>query len=125
MPLNRLKMGNPEQSIYNQFIGKNIDHYSKIENELSTMGDDDIQELLQYDPYVIANNALSLIIQGEMLRMVRLQVNQHYEEINNVVIAIQQFKKNKDKENREFQDYIKNYSHLSYNEYLKLKNENK
>ena len=118
-------MGNPEQSIYNQFIGKNIDHYSKIENELSTMGDDDIQELLQYDPYVLANNELSLIIQGEMLRMVRLQVNQHYEEINNVVIAIQQFKKNKDKENREFHDYIKNYSHLSYNEYLKLKNENK
>lgn len=113
------------QSIYRQYINQNIDHYSKIESELSSLSDDDIKELIQFEPYVIANNQLSLIIQAEMLKMVRLQVNQHYEEIDNVVKSIQAYKKNKDKGNREFQDYIKNYSHLSYQEYIKMKHEDR
>lgn len=113
------------QSIYRQYVNQNIDHYQRIENELSSLSDDDIKELIQFEPYVIANNQLSMIIQAEMLKMVRLQVNQHYEDIDAVVKSIQAFKKNKDKGNREFQDYIKNYSHMSYQDYIKMKHEDK
>ena len=105
-------------------IARNVDHYARIENELQTLNEDELQELLLYEPYVTSNNALMMVVNGELMKLVRMQVNQRYEVIDSVVRAIQDFKKNKNKEVKDFQDYIKNYSHLTYKEYLELRNEN-
>lgn len=113
-------------TVYRQFMqNSGIDHYQKIENELQTLSEEDITALMAYEPYVASNNQLSMVIQGELLKLVRMQVNQHYDVIDNVVKSIKDFKKNKDNELRDFQDYIKNFSEMSYQDYIKLKYDKK
>jgi hypothetical protein len=119
-------IGISDTSLYGEYVRRNgVDNYARIERELQMLSDADIAELMQFKPYLEANNQMGIIIQGELLKLVRMQVNQHYDAIDNVVKSIQQFKENKDMENRGFQDYIKNYSHMTYQDYIKMKkNEN-
>lgn len=101
----------------------NYDNYSNIERELQTLTDSDIAELSHFQPYIEANNKLSMLIQAELLSLVKTKINSNPEVINNVVESIKLFKKEKNKELDDFQDYIKNFSDLTYKEYKQLKYE--
>lgn len=118
-------MGFPEQSLYSKF--REIDVYSKLERELQSLSDDDVKDLMKYEPYIKANEALNMVVQGEILRLVRNQVNQYPQTIEDVINTIKSFKENKDKTQKEFinnfSEYLKDFSDMSYQDYLKLKNE--
>ena len=108
---------------YQQFMQQQqqVDTYAQLEKELQTMSDADVAGLSNFKPYNEANNALAILVQGELLKLVRSEINKKPELINNVISAIKQFKSLKQKEQDDFQDYIKNYSDLTYKEYKELK----
>lgn len=114
-----------EQSLYSQF--RAIDHYSRLEQELQVLSDEDVQDLMKYEPYIKANETLHMVVQGELLKLVRNHINQYPQVIEDVISSIKDFKKNKEKTQKnfinEFSDYLKNFSDMSYQDYLKLKNE--
>lgn len=125
---NNIFLSGPQDSSlfsqYQDFIQHHrpIDHYANLEKELQSLSDADITELSNYKPYNEANNALAMLIQSELLKLVRNEINKNAEAINNVIASIKEYKNQKQKEQNDFQDYIKNYSDLTYNDYIKLKN---
>ena len=125
---NNIFLSNPENlSMFQQFMQQQqqVDHYAQLEKELQSMSDSDVAGLSNFKPYNEANNALAILVQGELLKLVRSEINKKPELINNVISAIKQFKSLKQKEQDDFQDYIKNYSDITYKEYKELKNNEK
>lgn len=116
-----------DQSIYQQYLQmqNNVDYYGRLEQELQSLTDNDINGLSVFRPYIEANNALSMLVQAELLNLVRTKINSNPDVINNVINAVRSYKQEKSKEQSDFQDYIKNFSELSYKEYLQLKNNKK
>lgn len=119
-----------DQSIYSQYQQfmqqqQTVDTYANLEKEMQTLTDNDIIELSRYQPYIQANNALSMLVQGELLKMVRAEINKQPDIINNVINSIKEFKSMKQKDLDDFQDYVKNYSDLTFKEYKELKGQNK
>lgn len=114
-------------SMYQQFQQmiqqQSTDYYSNLEKELQSLSDTDIQELSVFKPYIEANNALSVFIQAALVNLVRKEINGNPDIIQKVVDSIKLFKDNKNKERLDFEDYIKNYSDLTYKEYKQLKYE--
>lgn len=124
--MNNIFLGDKDTSMYQyyqQFMQQNqpMDYYKNLENELQSLSNDEINELLNFKPYIESNNALSILVQAEVLNLVRGKINSNPEVINNVINSIKEFKNIKKKEEDNFKDYIKNYSELSYKEYLELK----
>lgn len=125
--MNNIFLGDKDTSMYQyyqQFMQQNqpMDYYKNLENELQSLSNDEINELLNFKPYIESNNALSILVQAEVLNLVRGKINSNPEVINNVIGSIKEFKNIKKKEEDNFKDYIRNYSELSYKEYLELKN---
>ena len=112
----------PTNSLYSQL---QHDHYSKLEKELESLTNEEISQLLNYKPYNEANSTLQLIISAETIKLIRGQLNAYPDVINKCIDAIKDFKAQKDKRQKElledFQDYLTNYSDLTYNEYKQLK----
>ena len=115
----------PNDSLFNQYQEflkqQPQDVYQNLENELKTLNDKEVSELASYKPYNEANNALALVVQGELLKLIRSELNRNPEVINNVISAVKQFKALKEQERDDFQDYIKNFSDLTYKQYKELK----
>lgn len=126
---NNIFLSSPENASmfqqYQQFMQQHqqVDTYAQLEKELQSMSDADVAGLSSFKPYNEANNALAILVQGELLKLVRSEINKKPEVINNVISAIKEFKSIKQKEQDDFQDYIKNFSDLTYKEYKELKNE--
>lgn len=125
---NNIFLSSPENASmfqqYQQFMQQQqVDTYAQLEKELHSMSDADVAGLSNFKPYNEANNALAILVQGELLKLVRSEINKKPEVINNVISAIKEFKSIKQKEQDDFQDYIKNFSDLTYKEYKELKNE--
>lgn len=124
--MNNFFLNPNDQNIFNQYQQmmqqqQQVDTYSLLEKEMQTLTDNDIVELSRYQPYIQANNELSMLVQGELLKMVRAEVNKKPEVINNVINSIKEFKSEKQKGMEEIQDYIKNYSDITFKEYKKIK----
>ena len=120
--MNNIFLGDKDTSMYQyyqQFMQQNqpMDYYKNLENELQSLSNDEINELLNFKPYIESNNALSILVQAEVLNLVRGKINSNPEVINNVIGSIKEFKNIKKKEEDNFKDYIRNYSELSYKEY--------
>lgn len=124
---NNIFLSSPDDTLfqkYQQFMQQQqVDHYANLEKELQSLSDSDVSELANFKPYNEANNALAMLVQGELLKLVRSEINKKPEVINNVISSIKEFKSIKQKEQDDFQDYIKNFSDLTYKEYKELKNE--
>lgn len=112
---------NPDSSLFKQYQDFNIDHYANLEKELQSLTEFEISELANFQPYIEANNRLSILVQAELLNLVKGRINGNPEVIKQVVESVKLYKQNKTKELDELQDYIKNYPELSYNEYKELK----
>lgn len=112
---------NPDNSIYKQFQDYGIDHYSNLEKELQSLSESDMGGLAVFQPYIEANNRLSMLVQAELLNLVKGKINGNPEVIKDVIESVREYKRMKTRELDEFQDYIKNYSELSYKEYRELK----
>lgn len=122
---NNFFLTNDSQSLYNQYMQMHVDHYSNLEKELQSLSDSDVNELSNFQPYIEANNKLSVLVQAELLSLVKAKINANPEVIQNVIGSIKEFKKIRQQEQDDFQDYIRNYSDLTYKEYKELKYEKK
>ena len=105
-----------------------IDYLGELDN-LTKNVDSDIAETLSLNvDYLRLNNELQNMIQEEMLKNVKWSINNNPEAINKMTSIrdiILSTKKEKSEENNrnmmELNDYIKNYSDLTFDEYKKLK----
>ena len=101
------------------------DHYGNLQAELQTLSEIEITELSKFPQYIEANSKFSMLVQSELLNLIKKQINSNPEVVNNVIESVKLFKKEKNKEMTDFQDYIKNFSDITYREYIQLKYENK
>lgn len=106
-----------------------IDYLGELDN-LTKNVDSDVAETLSVNvDYLRINNELQTMIQEEMIKNVKWSINNNPEAINKMTSLrdiILSTKKEKSDENSrnlmELNDYIKNYSDLTFDEYKKLKN---
>lgn len=106
-----------------------IDYLGELDN-LTKNVDSDVAETLSVNvDYLRINNELQAMIQEEMIKNVKWSINNNPEAINKMTSLrdiILSTKKEKSDENSrnlmELNDYIKNYSDLTFDEYKKLKN---
>ena len=116
---------NQDTSLYQQYQNLTTDFYAALQKEMETLTETEIAELSKFKPYIEANNKLGVLVQSELLNLVRRQINNNPEVIKGVIESVKEYKKERDKEMNDFQDYIKNYSEITYKEYKQLKYENK
>ena len=116
---------NQDQSLFQQYQNLTTDFYAILQKEMEGLSEVEIAELSKFQPYVDANTKLGVLVQSELLNLVKRQINAQPEVIKNVIESVKQYKKERDKEMNDFQDYIKNYSDITYKEYKELKYANK
>lgn len=116
---------NQDQSLFQQYQNLTIDHYSILQKELQTLTENETNELANFKPYIEANAKLSMLVKSELLNLVKRQINSNPDIVNSVIESVKMFKNEKSKEMNDFQDYIKNFSDITYKEYKQLKYENK
>lgn len=117
------QLQNPQQPEGKDFLGE-LDTIMKELNE-------EVANILQNDSeFQLINNELQGMIQEELMRSVRWKINSNQEavkKINSLKELINNAKKthqNAERQNlAELNDYIKNYSDLTFNEYKQLKQE--
>ncbi len=106
-----------------------IDYLGELDN-LTKNVDSDVAETLSVNvDYLRINNELQAMIQEEMIKNVKWSINNNPEAINKMTslrdIILSTKKEKSDENNKnlmELNDYIKNYSDLTFDEYKKLKN---
>lgn len=106
-----------------------IDYLGELDS-LTKNVDSDVAETLSVNvDYLRINSELQAMIQEEMIRNVKWSINNNPEAVNKMTSLrdiILSTKKEKNDENSrnmmELNDYIKNYSDLTFDEYKKLKN---
>lgn len=123
--MNNFYINQDSQSLYSQFLNATTDYYSLLQKEIESLNEIERNEITSYTPYIQANNELSNIIQLELINLIKRQLNNNPDVIKSVIESIKLFKNEKNKELSDFNDYIKNFSDLTYNEYKKLKDETK
>lgn len=123
--MNNFYINQDNQSLYSQFINSQTDTVEKLTKELQSLSPSEMTEITSYTPYIQANNELSNIIQLELINLIKRQLNNNPDVIKSVIESIKSFKNEKNKELNDFQDYIKNYSDITYSDYKKLKYETK
>lgn len=105
-----------------------VDYLGELDNVLSTLEESDIA-LLNQDPEFIQLNAyIQQMIQSEMVNSIKWKINSDQykvDKINRLKNIITNVKKEKEVEQRknmnELNDYIQNYSDMTFNEYKKIK----
>ena len=105
------------------------DYLGELDYMTRNMDQDIIEKLSKDDDYTRINTELQYLIQEEMLRSVRWKINNNPDAVSKIdkmkeIINIAKKEKN-DENNRnlmELNDYIKNYSDLTFDEYKRLKN---
>lgn len=105
------------------------DHLGELDTITREIDQDIAEKLSQDAEYNRINSELQYLIQDEMLRSVRWKINNNPEAVSRIdkmKEIINTAKKEKNDENNrnlmELNDYIKNYSDLTFDEYKRLKN---
>lgn len=105
------------------------DYLGELDSMTRDMDQDIIEKLSKDADYTRINAELQYLIQEEMLRSVRWKINNNPDavsKIDKMKEIINTAKKEKTEENNrnlmELNDYIKNYSDLTFDEYKRLKN---
>jgi vacuolar-type H+-ATPase catalytic subunit A/Vma1 len=105
------------------------DYLGELDTITRDIDQDIIEKLTNDTEYNRINTELQYMIQEEMLKSVRWKINNNPEAVSKIekmkeIINLAKKEKN-DENNRnlmELNDYIKNYSDLSFDEYKRLKN---
>lgn len=106
------------------------DHIGGLDKEIKELSNDVTEELSRNDEYQALNKQLTDIIQKELISNVKWRINTNNTAIQNInkqLEIISNIKKNVDNEQRknmsELNDYVKNYSNITFDEYKKIKNQ--
>lgn len=105
-----------------------VDYLGELDNILSTLDEGDITLLNQDPEYIQLNTYIQQMIQSEMVNSIKWKINSDQykvDKINRLKNIILNVKKEKEIEQRknmsELNDYIQNYSDMTFNEYKKIK----
>ena len=104
------------------------DYLGEIDKLVSDLDDDVIQRLSSDVEYIKLQDDLQKIIQDEMLKSIRWKVNSNpsaiskMDRLKELITAAKKEKVNEDKKMMaDINDYVKNFSDLTFDEYKKLK----
>lgn len=105
-----------------------IDYLGELDDLMSNLDSDDIEILNNDIEFVQLNTLIQQAIQSEIVKSIKWKINNNQENINNInklKSIIKNVKSEKDKEQKrnmnELNDYIQNYSDMTFNEYKKIK----
>ena len=104
------------------------DKVSELDNKLKGISSDTREELKSNEEFVTLSNDLQGYIQAEIMELVKNQLNSNPEIVKNIDRQIQIIRSIENKvvevERRnmaELNDYLKNYSDMTFDDYKKLK----
>ena len=108
------------------------DVLGEIDDIIKNLDPNILTELSDNQEFTNMNNYIQRTIQDEIMKTVKWRINSNADAVskmNRLKEIIEEACKNKDDENKknlsDLNDYIKNYSDLTFNEYKKLKNNKK
>lgn len=105
-----------------------VDYIGELDGILTNL-DESVIALLNGDPeFIELNNEIQHVIQSELMSSIKWKVNSNPEigaKVGKIKHIINNIKKEKESEQRrsmdELNDYIQNYSDMTFNEYKKIK----
>ena len=104
------------------------DYLGELDTLLSGLDESDLQILNEDSEFIELNNNIQKLIQTEIMNSIKWKVNSHPDISQNVsrlktiVTNIKKERDNIQKRNmNELNDYIQNYSDMTFNEYKKIK----
>lgn len=105
------------------------DWLGELDSAMKSLEPATVEKLAASKEYNILSSQLQELIQAELMVLVKYKINSNVSAVDNIkkqmetIEAMTQEVKREEKQNiNELNDYLKNYSHLSFNEYKKLKN---
>lgn len=113
---------NPQQPIAQDWLSDLDNAMKGLDSESSTILNSDSE-------FVDLNSQLQSMIQGEIMSLVKVRLNSYPNAVDNIKKQLDMIKnvkykvqENERKNMNELNDYMKNYSHLTFDEYRKIKN---
>lgn len=120
--LMEMKQQQQQQNVVNDWVGE-------LDKTMKSLDNTAIELLNSNTEFSNLNAQLQSVIQGELISLVKININTNQGAVDNIKKQIEimnnttQQVKNDEKQNmNELNDYLKNYSHLTFNEYKRLKN---
>lgn len=105
------------------------DWLGDLDNMMKGLDNDTVDLLNQNTDFTVLNSQLQTLIQNELMLLVKYKINANEGAIDNIKkqlnIMQSMSKQVKEQEKQNFNDlndYMKNYSHLTFDEYRRLKN---
>lgn len=104
------------------------DHLGELDEVMKKLDESVMANLSSNEEFVQLNNYIQQTIQAEIIKSVKWKINsnqdvvQKIEKLKGIINNAHKEQENEDKKNlSELNDYIKNYSDLTFNEYKQLK----
>ena len=104
------------------------DWVSALDSEMKNLDNSTVERLSTNEQFSTLNAQLQGLIQMELMNLVKFKINANPDAVANIKQQMEIMKntsqqvKNEEKQNiNELNDYLQNYSHLSFNEYKNLK----
>lgn len=105
-----------------------VDYLGELDNILSNLNETDIQVLNQDQEFIQLNSSIQQAVQLEIVNSIKWKLNSNPEisnKVDRIKNIINNVKKEREVEERrnmnELNDYIQNYSDMTFNEYKKIK----
>lgn len=120
---------------YNEYMMRSMqsipDKLSELDNKIKSLSPQIIEILNNDAEYGELKEVLQLTIQNELMSLIKQKINTNQEAIKNIdrqlsIIKTIETKVNDDERKNlsELNDYLKNYSNMTFDDYKKLKNNN-
>jgi hypothetical protein len=120
---------------YNEYMMRTMqnipDKLSELDNKLKALSPQIVEMLSENSEYLELKDILQVTIQNELMMLIKTKINTNQEAIKNIdkqlsIIKTIETKVNDDERKNlsELNDYLKNYSNMTFDEYKKLKNSN-
>jgi hypothetical protein len=105
-----------------------IDYLGELDSLLSNLDESDLQALNSDIDFINLNNSVQQIVQAEIINNIKWKVNSNpitAESVSKLKTIINNVRRERESEQRrsmsELNDYIQNYSDMTFNEYKKIK----
>ena len=104
------------------------DHLGELDDMIKEVDESVMQRLQGNEEFITLNSEIQQMIQNEIMKSVRWKINQNPDAINKIdalkktIKAAQKEQQNEEKRNMiELNDYITNYSSMSFDDYKRIK----
>jgi hypothetical protein len=104
------------------------DWLSELDSEMKGLDDTTVEALNSDIEFSSLNSQLQGMIQKELINVVKMKINANSDAVGlirkqiDIMRSVSQKVRSEEKQSmNELNDYLKNYSHLSFNEYKRLK----